>query len=173
METFWKSIIWQQFGAAIDMLENEMRACPDKLWHARLWNDHERPRSSEFWYILYHTLFYLDLYLSGKEEGFAPPAPFTLDEMDPSGRMPSRPFTRDELRSYLEHGRNKCRAAIENLTDEAARQPCGFYWLKMSFAELLLYTLRHVQEHGGQLGLFLGQQGVSVADWVSQAKDER
>jgi hypothetical protein len=31
MET-WKVIIWQQFGAAIDMLENAIEACPDNLW---------------------------------------------------------------------------------------------------------------------------------------------
>jgi hypothetical protein len=32
MDTFWKQIIWQQFGAAIDMLENAILACPDEVW---------------------------------------------------------------------------------------------------------------------------------------------
>jgi len=27
-----KKIIWQQFGAAIDMLENAIKACPEKVW---------------------------------------------------------------------------------------------------------------------------------------------
>ena len=31
MEAIWKTIIWGQFGAAIDMLENAMRACPDVI----------------------------------------------------------------------------------------------------------------------------------------------
>lgn len=30
-----KTILWQQFGAAIDMLENALRACPDALWGDR------------------------------------------------------------------------------------------------------------------------------------------
>jgi hypothetical protein len=29
MDSFWKTIIWQQFGAAIDMLDNALRACPE------------------------------------------------------------------------------------------------------------------------------------------------
>jgi hypothetical protein len=48
-----RTIIWQQFGAGIDMLENAMAACPDALWH-------DRSRRPEFWYIAHHTLFFLD-----------------------------------------------------------------------------------------------------------------
>jgi len=172
VDTTWREIIWQQFGAAIDMLENALRACPDKLWSARLWSDRsQRPEFSEFWYVVYHTLFWLDLYLSGSVEGFAPPAPFTLDEIDPAGLLPERRYTKDELQSYLDHDRQKCRATIETLTDEKARQRCKFSWGKVSYAELLLDNMRHVQEHAAQLNLFLGQQIGSAAGWVAQAKN--
>jgi len=70
MNTTWKTMIWQQFGAAIDMLDNALRACPDDLWHTRLWdNPSDRPNffSPEYWYIVYHTLFWLDLYLTGEK----------------------------------------------------------------------------------------------------------
>ena len=90
VDTTWRAIIWQQFGAAIDMLENAMLACPNKLWS----NRSQRP---EFWYVTYHTLFWLDLYLSDSVEGFTPPAPFTLDELDPAGLLPKRVYTKDEL----------------------------------------------------------------------------
>ena len=113
MDTMWTAIIWRQFGAAIDMLENGLRACPDELWGARLWHERsQQPEFSEFWYVVYHTLFWLDLYLSGAVEGFAPPAPFTLDELDPAGLLPERQYTKDQLQSYLEHGRQKCRATL-------------------------------------------------------------
>ena len=171
MDTMWTAIIWRQFGAAIDMLENALRACPDELWSARLWNDRsQRPESSEFWYVVYHTLFWLDLYLSGSVEGFAPPAPFTLDEMDPAGLLPERRYTKGELQSYLDHSRHKCRTAIEALTDEKARQLCKFSWGQVSYAELLLNNMRHVQEHGAQLNLFLGQEIGSAAGWIAQTK---
>ncbi len=171
METTWKTVIWQQFGAAIDMLNNALHACPDLLWHDRLW-DHpsERPEYSEFWYLTYHTLFWLDFYLSGSLEGFAPPAPFTLDELDPAGLLPERPYTKAELQTYLDHGRQKCRATIEALTDEKAHQRCRLAWGEPSFLELLLYNMRHVQEHAAQLNLMLGQKVGSAPGWVTKAK---
>ncbi|MBK8931398.1 MAG: DinB family protein [Chloroflexi bacterium] len=118
MDNSWQTAVAQQFGAAIDMLEKVLVACPDELWRVRLWNDPQLPRSAEFWYVVYHTLFWLDLYLSGSVEGFMPPAPFTLDELDPAGIIPERAFSRDELQTYLAHGREKCRSTLSGLTDE-------------------------------------------------------
>src|ERR1700685_389800 len=95
---FLKSILWAQFGAAIDMLENAMRACPGDVW-----SDPSKPPRwisrdvVGFWYVAYHTLFFLDFYLSDPAETFAPPAPFTLVELDPAGLLPDRPYTKDEL----------------------------------------------------------------------------
>ena len=163
MDITWKEIIWQQFGAAIDMLENALVACPDELWG-------DRSQRPEFWYVAYHTLFWLDLYLSDSVEEFAPPAPFTLDEMDSAGLLPERPFTKDELQTYLQHGRKKCRAAIETMTDEKARARCGFEWVDVSVAELLLYNMRHVQHHAAQLNLILRQKTDSAPGWVAKAK---
>jgi hypothetical protein len=163
MDTTWKAIIWPQFGAAIDMLENALLACPDELWH-------DRSQQPEFWYAVYHTLFWLDLYLSGSVEDFAPPAPFTLEELDPTGLLPERPYTKAELQTYLAQGRQKCRATIEALTDEKAGQRCGFSWGEISFAELLLYNMRHVQDHASQLNLILGQKIGSAPNWVTKAK---
>jgi hypothetical protein len=163
MDTTWKAILWQQFGASIDMLENALAACPDELWG-------DRSQRPEFWYVVYHTLFFLDLYLSGSVEGFAPPAPFTLDEMDPAGLMPERVYTKDEMQTYLDHGRRKCREVLETLTGEKARQRCVFGWGEMSFAELLLDNMRHVQHHAAQLNLILRQKTDSAPGWVASTK---
>ncbi len=173
MNIAWTTIIWQQFGAAIDMLDNALRACPDELWRDRLW-DHpsERPEYSQFWYLVYHALFWLDLYLTGAEEGFVPPAPFTLIEQDDDGPLPERPYTKDELQAYLDDCRKKCQATIEALTDEAAERRCRFGWGEVSFGELLLYNMRHVQEHAAQLNLRLGQKVGEAPDWVAKAKSQ-
>ena len=170
MDTTWRTSLWQQFGAAIDMLDNTVAACPDELWRVRLWDDAELPGSAEFWYIVYHTLFWLDLYLSGAVEGFAPPAPFTLDELDPAGLVPERPYTKEELQDYLAYSRRKCQATIEALTDETAQRRCQFRWGEISFVELLIYNMRHVQEHAAQLSLMLGQKGASAPGWVTKAR---
>ncbi len=177
MDSLWRSIVWQQFGAAIDMLDNALVACPDALWRQLVWQDQSVPsQGAEFWYVAYHALFWLDLYLSGSVEGFAPPAPFTLEELDPAGIVPARPYTREALRRYLAYARQKCRAALSSLTDERARQPVNFPWTKgrtFSYLELQLYNMRHVQEHAAQLSLLLGQHGVpgEALDWVTRAKD--
>ena len=159
MDTALKSVIWRQFGASIDMLENAMQACPESLWG-------DRSQVPEFWYVAFHTLFYLDLYLSETNIGFSPPAPFTLDEMDERGLLPERVYTKVELQKYLAHGREKCRRTIASMTQEKGNRRCGFEWLDISVAESLLYNMRHVQHHAGQLNLILRQKIDSAPRWV-------
>jgi hypothetical protein len=163
MNSTWREALWQQFGASIDMLENALRACPDDLWG-------DRSQRPEFWYVAYHSLFFLDLYLSDSVEGFAPPAPFTLDELDPAGLLPEWPYSKEQLHAYLEHGRKKCRAAIESLTDEKARESRRLLSFDGSVVELLLYNMRHVQHHAAQLNLILRQKTDSAPGYVAKAK---
>jgi hypothetical protein len=108
--------------------------------------------------------------LTGAEEGFVPPVPFDLDEMEADEVLP-RTYTREELLHYLEYCRRKCHETISTLTSEQAYRMCRFPWGELPFAELQLYNLRHVQEHGAQLRMFLGQQAGKSAQWVSQAKE--
>jgi len=84
--------------------------------------------------------------------------------------FPDRVYSKDELLSYLEYGRNKCRTRIETLTDKMAPQRCRTDWPEMTIAELLLYNMRHVQEHAAQLNLMIGQRVGSAPGWVSGEK---
>ncbi len=165
-----REILWRQFAATLDMFENALHDCPDELWSESMWKDPSMgPEFSAFWYVGYHTLFWLDLYLTGAIEGFVPPAPFTLSELDPAGLMPPRVYTHKELLSYLETCRSKCQDVIVNMSDEDAYRVCRFSWGQLPFAELLLDTLRHVQEHGAQLRMFLGQRAGTSAKWFAGA----
>ncbi|HEV7130135.1 MAG TPA: DinB family protein [Ktedonobacterales bacterium] len=178
MDTLWRTTLWSQFGAAIDTLENALLACPDALWHQRLWSvpadDPVPPDIAAYWYLIYHALFWLDYYLSDAPQDFAPPAPFTLAEFDPAGVLPERPYTREELHTYLTYARQKCQSTLAALTDERARQPIDFWGngQTMSRFEWQLYNMRHVQEHASQLHLLLGQHAIPVAGgWVARARD--
>lgn len=166
LEASWKTAIWRQFGAAIDMLENGIVGCPEALWN-------DRSRRPEVWYLVYHTLFWLDLYLSESAEQFAPPEPFTLGELDPEGALPERVYTKAELLAYLDYGRRKCRAAIDALTNEKARRRFVCGRVDMSAAELLLYNMRHVQHGAGHLNLILRQVTDSAPPWVVETGDGR
>ena len=166
-------MLWHQFGAAIDMLSDALRDCPDELWEQRLWEDQPdqwvAAGFSKFWYLGYHTLFWLDLYLTGAEEGFAPPAPFDLVEMEPGEVLP-RTYTREELLGYQDYCRRKCQETLGTVSNEQAQRLCAFAWGTMTFAELQIYNLRHVQEHGAHLNMFLGQHAGKSTRWVSQAE---
>src|SRR5215468_7130960 len=159
MDTLWTTALWKQFGAAIDMLDNAVIACPDALWQERLWDNPpppEFPRQfAEFWYVAFHTLVWLDLYLSGvPEEEFAPPAPFVQGVLDSREALPERPYTREELHAYLVQLRKKCQTTIAGLSDEQAQRQVDYPWTEgspASYLELLLYNMRHVQEHAAQL----------------------
>jgi DinB family protein len=169
MSPLWKEILWHQFGAAIETLENALNACPDQLWQARLWPESKiRPEFAEFWYIAYHTIFWIDYYCSDSAEGFNVPAPFSISEMEMDDAFPERVYTKQELQTYLEYARAKCRAKIESLADENEPQRVRDNWRVKTVAELLLYNMRHVQEHAAQLNMLLGQKTDSAPGWVGQ-----
>ena len=156
VDPFWKAAIWSQFGAALDMLENAIRACPDGLWSDPSKKPQWRSRDVVgFWYVVFHTIFFLDFYMSDSAAAFLPPAPFTLDELDPAGLLPDRPYTKEELLKYLDYSRAKARAVFDKLTGERV--------------ELLLSQMRHLQHHAGQLHLLLRQNIDSAPRWVRAA----
>lgn len=163
MSAFMNETIWRQFGAALDMLENAIRLCPENVWG-------DRKGFHEFWYMTYHTIFWTDHYLDETPESYHPPEPYTLSEFDPEGAFPDRVYTRDEMLTYLEHCRTKCRAVLSGLTDDSAQQLNRHGHKELSVVELHLYNLRHVQHHTAQLNLLLRQQVDNAPRWVGRTK---
>ena len=163
MVDFWKTIVWQQFGAALEMLENAMHDCPDEVWN-------DRSREPRFWYLIYHTLYWLDFYLSDSRLPYTPPAPFTFDEMDENALLPTEPYSKDDLQKYLESGYEKCRSVVAALTEQSMREEIALGSFAGSRAESLLCNLRHVQHHAAQLNLILRQQTNAAPRWVRKAK---
>ena len=155
-----KTILWNQFGAAIDMLENAVAECPDSLW-----ND-----SSQFWYKAYHCIFFLDYYLSEDADNFMPPKPFTLSEFNPDGEMPERVYSKEELITYINFCREKCRKLISALSEENLKKRFKNQYMDYSRLEIILDNMRHVQHHTGQLNLLIRHSGDIPPDWVSQTK---
>jgi hypothetical protein len=173
MSLRWREVLWRQFGAAIETLDNTLIACPEALWQAYLWREVEgRPEFTEFWYVAYHAIFWLDYYCSESAQAFSPPPPFTMSEFDMDGAVPERVYTKAELRSYLAYARAKCRDRIEGLEDENELQRVRDNWRVTTVAELLLYTMRHVQEHAAHLSMLLGQQTDAAPGWVGQGRTD-
>jgi hypothetical protein len=160
MNTEFKEMMWLQFGAAIDMLENAVTRCPDEVWTGK----------SMFWYKVFHTTFYLDYYLSYDPDSFAPPAPFTLSEFDPNGALPERAYSREELLGYIDFARKKCHDVCAGFTEENAKKRFINKSRDYSMLEMLVYNLRHVQHHVGQLNMVLRLETNSAPGWVSRTE---
>lgn len=106
------------------------------------------------------------LYTFGTAEGFAPPPPYTLDELDPAGVYPREAYSREQLGDYLGACRDRCRAAILGLTEESAAARCNFGWVEAGYAELMVGNIRHVQHHTAQLNWVLGERTGVAPRWV-------
>ncbi|MFT4512703.1 MAG: hypothetical protein ACI89X_000922 [Planctomycetota bacterium] len=121
------------------------------------------------WYLAFHTIFWLGLYLSENAASYAPPAPFTRGEIEPEV-SPERTYSKNELLDWL----HQCNGAFAKRlascsTDESMQRTCHLQWGEMTAGELLLYNLRHVQHHAAQLNLLIRQAGAEPSRWVMRA----
>ncbi|MEM6429338.1 MAG: DinB family protein [Deinococcota bacterium] len=155
--------LWQQFGASIDMLENAITDCPSYLWEAEV-------GTFSFWYMSYHTLFFLDYYLSHNPAEFQPPKPFTLSELNPDGELPERVYSRQELLTYLAYCRDKLREVILSVTGKENERRFVSKNKDYSLTEILIYNMRHVHHHAAQLTLALRERTAAAPQWVSRTK---
>lgn len=188
MTTAWRTSLARKYAEEIDSLERALKDCPDDLWERSIWEvkredpwvwpikrgmgdglpDNQRMQiHSALWNVAYHTLFFLDFYLSGGISPYEPPAPFRLDDHG-GNALPVRMYTRSELLSYLDHSRETARSTLETLTDEQAERPVR---RGQPFADLLLHNLLHVREHVAQINLFLSLRGVARTDAAQTGPD--
>jgi hypothetical protein len=155
--------LWQQFGAAINMLENAMTACPNELWN-------EEPK---FCQLSHHTLFFLYYYLSDEtpdEQEYTPPPPFTKSEFEDVPTFIW--YTQNELMGYAKLCRQRLHQQLsENTAEELLTKRFVNAYRDFTLFELLLYNMRHVQHHTAQLNLLLRQKGILPPDWVSRNKE--
>jgi hypothetical protein len=148
MIDYLKTILTGQFEAALCMLNDCIRKCPPEHWEGKIAND-------TFRQITYHTLFFVDLYLSPNE------AAFTLRELherggdERSNTKASTGLTKEESLAYLAICREKALATLTAETPESLQRESGFSWIPFSRGELHLSNLRHVQHHTGQLSAYL------------------
>lgn len=159
-----QQMLWNQFGGALQMLENAVVACPVEVWGTE-----RQPQA--FWYLTYHTLFWTDYYFSeSTKKDFQPPAPFTVDEFDPKGVLPARVYSKEELLNYLAFVWVKSRTFVKSLNPEKAQQRFVGENKNFSLLELAIYNTRHVQHHAAQLNLLLRQRTDVTPGWASLPK---
>lgn len=164
------AIICSQYLAALGMLQAAIRQCPDVLWD-------DATDKSKFWHVAYHALFYTQLYLQETEKDFVPWAKYRKEYhfMGPLPWPPHRlpvigePYSKADILEYVAFCQQKVKERLPQ-TDLAA--PSGFDWLPFNKFELQIYTIRHLQQHAGELMERLGSRAGLDVDWIGQGSLE-
>lgn len=177
MESTFTTALWKNFGAAIDMLTEAVALCPDELWY----------REKRFFYLTYHTVIFLDYYLTIPVTGFQPTLPYTIvdsDKLPPEAVddvMPNELYSRQDVLGYLSSIREKCKRLITHATEEKLMERwvgaeeinlhglCPPIVENYTVLDILFYNFRHVQHHVAQMNTILRQKINAVPDWVSHA----
>jgi hypothetical protein len=171
MDKTTKEILWNQFGASIDMLINVVSDCPDDYF-----STHRR-----FYYIVFHSTIFLDYYLTIPPKDFSPLLLFTQKEPEDRPKeaiddlIPDELYSKQEIVAYLKQSRTKCRALIYSLNVEnqnerftEGNEPGD---MDYPILEILLYNLRHTQHHVAQLNMLLRQDMDQHMEWSFRVGD--
>jgi len=162
----------------MDMLRDAIALCPVEVWYSE----------KKFFYMAYHTLIFLDYYLTIPVAGFAPALPYTITNTDKlpaeaiDDVIPDRVYSRQEMLAYLADIRQKGKKLITEATEKRLNGRwinaeeidlhglCPSLVTEYTVLEILFYNLRHVQHHVAQLNLLLRQNISRAPDWISQAE---
>ena len=147
MIEYTKQILKGQFEAALCMLNQGVVACPPEHWENKIAN-------ATFRWVTYHTLFFVDFYLSPSEHQFM------LRELHQHGGDERGPdlnpgLSQQESVEYLTICHQKMLDTLAAETRESLEGESGFSYRQFSRGELHLYNIRHVQHHTGQLSAYL------------------
>ncbi len=166
MNTELTYIIQSQYHAALTMLENSIKDCPNSLWD-------DDSYQNRYWQIAFHTLFYTHYYLSDFETDFEPWAKYRKDHqyLSPdSSTLVIESYGQQDVLEYLKFCRKQVgeRIPITNLDS-----PSGLEWLPTTKLELLLNNLRHIQHHAGQLIDRLRINAKISSEWIGMGKGDK
>jgi hypothetical protein len=164
LETY-KTGIANQFEAAFCTLKICLDRCPDSCWNATV-------AKAPFCQVMFHTLFFTDYYLGEKDDDLRD-QPFHREHRDffadyeqLQDREPTSLYDRTSINAYLQHCRDKARAAIDAETTESLAARTGFQRRDFSRAELYVYNMRHVYHHAAQLTLRLRLDTEVDIPWI-------
>jgi hypothetical protein len=153
-----KTILTGQFEATLSMMDHCLRACPPAHWEGKIANGTCR-------WAAYHTLFWVDVYLSPGDEDAFVLREFHHRGGDERTDAPNNPgLSLEETLDYVEICRRKM---LETLAAESAASlqgPSGFACRPITRGELHVYNLRHVQHHTGQISAYLRRVEPSLSN---------
>lgn len=166
--------------AALEALDDSLRACPDEHWEDSIWpvprtdpwvwpaagvepvperTDESIQRFSAFWCVAYHALWFLDYYLTTGDEAFDSPeyvkgGPEELGfAADGAVAVPGPATSREALLRYVDHGRRKLHEVVPRVAEDVLARRCPHDHPRAgeTFGQVLVVAVAHLEEHGAQL----------------------
>lgn len=154
-------ILIAQYRAALEMLRQAIDRCPETIW-----DNHDTGAS--FWQIAYHAVFYTHLYIQDSQHTFTA-WPKHREEYQLGDQLPQPPRQPPDKTIVLEYLDFCEQQVVEKVMATDLGADSGFEWLPFCKLELHLYTIRHIQQHVGELMERLGSRAAIGVDWVSSA----
>jgi len=157
-------VIVSQYLAALEMLKQTIVKCPEEIWN-------DPADKNKFWQVAYHAIFYIHLYLQDSEITFEPWYKHR-EEYQFLGHVPwsshaaprlGEPYNKATVLEYLAFCQQQVRSRVPHIDLEGMP---GFYWLPFSNLELQIYSIRHAQQHTGELMERLGTRADLELDWI-------
>jgi hypothetical protein len=158
-----KDILISQYLAALEMLKECIEKCPEIMWNNPL-------DKNKFWHVVYHALFYTHLYLQDSEKTFTP----WKNHQEAYRRLGKNPDTSQQVEELIPVNKASmltflsfCQQQVRDILPEKNLEiASGFFWLPFSSLELQIYSIRHIQQHVGELMERLGSQAEIDLLWV-------
>jgi hypothetical protein len=160
----------EQYGAAFKTLDNIIDKCSDSLWK----DDSNGP---PFYKIIYHILYFADLYLSRTKEERSTFKPrfefaedFSISKENFGSAYWKKPLSKEECNLYLSEIRSKAHVFFQQVSiAELISEPL-FEWHGSSLLGSLIYNIRHVMLHIGTLQGRLRLNGFEEKLWVTKSE---
>lgn len=162
-------VIISQYRATLAMLRQTVTRCPESVWN-------DSGDQARFWHIAYHALFYTHLYLQDSPQTFVPWVGHRQNYQF-FGRLPwpphtpvqiDEPYGKESVLDYLDFCEQQVQERVSQMKMDAES---GFDWLPFSKLELQIYSIRHLQQHTGELMDRVGTRAGVEIDWVGMNHD--
>jgi|WetSurMetagenome_2_1015567.scaffolds.fasta_scaffold273384_1 hypothetical protein len=144
-----------QFDRTWEMLRCSIERLTDEQWRTA---PNERMVPARW---AYHAIRSADVYAGENRESFSLTGLAGGNWEAAPEDLPSR----QDILKYLGQVEAKMRARISSLSEEQLLGPTGFPWTGESILEQMIYILRHIQYHLGELAAALRSHGANQAEW--------
>lgn len=171
-----KTVIKSQYHASLATLGQFIDRCPQSLWLQ------VGPQPVACWQIVYHTLYFTELYLQISEKHFKPFMYADHPNFKPwkdmfhdlsrtvknKGKLPEglSPYTLDQMQNCWQAVDDRVDACVDQMDLDS--ENCGFHWYAMGKFEHQFVNIRHIQHHAAQLADRLRVGADLGTDWVAK-----